>query len=388
MMRRLSLAVLMAILFADSAPAQVQIDPVAGEFQTGVPLTITGSGFGTKEFSSPWLWDDLTGAVYQGLQDGAWIPSREGNSYGFSDTSPDVIDPESYYKNTTGWPAFRTTHPQRRIEGRPVISCEGTGATLFDIGRPHGDQEFLYLDFWYYSTSCRSDPLVGVPGENYNKIFRLSPSTETYNTYGHTSVYPARVSFDRWADDPIGYVVGDTYPTEGEWHHISVWTDGSGNMSGIPGESEGVLQIWTDNQLKIDVHDEGYNTWPVPDDVKGYSFVHAIGIETAGGSSDHSPPDANLWSDIYIDNTLSRVALGDGPTWPQVRHFELQIPRAWQPDAIEVTANLGSFTASDYLWLYVFDAQGNPNPEGVLVQEGDYSLDAPGLPVKPVYVGD
>ncbi len=386
---RLSSVILVTVLIANNAAAQVQITGVDRSFQAGVSVTIDGSGFGTKEFSTPWLWDDLTHESYADLNDGDYIPSRSGNSYGYVDNDglPDVIDPNALYNETAGWPVYRTTHPQQRVPNRAVISCGGRLAVLFDIGRPHGDTEFLYLDFWYYSTSCRSEPPDGVPGYNYNKIFRISPSTESFNTHGHSSIYPGRLSYDRGEGDKA-YVYSSTVPTEGVWTHVAVWTDGSGDMNAVPGESEGILKIWSNNDLKIDVDDQGYKTWPVPDHVKGYSFVHAIGIETAGGNSDHSPPYANLWGDIYMDNTMSRVALGDASTWSQVQHYELQIPQYWQPQTIQVTSNLGSFESADTVWLYVFDANGNVNENGVIV-ETEFSgstPEGPGQPGQPVVV--
>lgn len=383
MFSRVFFLVLATFLIGDIAAAQVQILDYDRDFATGTTITITGSGFGTKEFPTPWLWDDLSHESYANLQDGDWIPTRNGNSSGFSDTTSNVIDPNALHKESHGWLAYRSNHPQQRIPGRAHYSCEGIYATLFDVGRPHGDTEFIYLDYWVYSTSMRSSG----NGADFNKMCRLSPSTESFNTFGHTSFYPGRTSYNAGHDPVDGQLTrrdySDTLPEEGVWTHVAIWTDGSGNLTWVIDESEGIVKTWVNNQLAVDIDDEGWKNPPIPDDVSGFTFIHALGCESSGAY--HGPPEVNLWGDIYVDNTLSRVALGDAPVWTQVSHYEMQIPQEWQPGSIRVTGNLGSFRATDSIWLYVFDAEGVPNETGVLVQTGTDDPEAgPGQPGQPV----
>ena len=328
----------------------------------GQTITISGSDFGSKSIVEPWIWDDLTHSSYQNLNDGDWIPTVQGgSSSGHYSETGQVTDPDALYGHASGWLAYRDSHPQQRVPGRALYSCEGRYATIFDIGRPHGDTERMYLDYWFYSTSART----GGGGDQFNKIFRISPSTSSYNRYGHTSVYPGRLSYSAGASSPDNpgedtrRVYEDIYPVEGEWSHISVWTDGSGGLNGIWGDSNGIVKIWTDNIQKINITDEGYGIVDFPDDVMGFSFLHALGIEGGNSPEGHAGFD-NLWGDIYIDNTLARVVIGDAATWDQVSHFELQIPRTtWSDSSIDITANLGSFTAGESLYLFVIDENGN-----------------------------
>jgi hypothetical protein len=109
---------------------------------------------------------------------------------------------------------------------------------------------------------------------------------------------------------------------------------------------------------------------------------------------DYNQSTANIgtgyFSDIYLDNTMAMIVLGDAARWSDVRHYEMQIPEDWRPDSIQVAGNLGSFTQSDPVWLYVIDASGNVNATGLAV-EADHDtpppLDTPGRPGTPLIDG-
>ena len=62
--------------------------------------------------------------------------------------------------------------------------------------------------------------------------------------------------------------------------------------------------------------------------------------------------------DLYIDDTLSRVEIGNNSVFEDCTHREIQIPTAWAADEITVTVNQGSFAAADTAYLFVVDADG------------------------------
>ncbi len=366
MFRPVSLLLLFALFIAQVASAQVQISDVDRSFQNGVTVEISGSGFGTKDVAAPWVWDDLTHTSYAGLRDGDPIPTRDG---GASD---------ALYKDSSGSVVYDMNHEQQRVPGRAVYSCVGDYGVITEIGRPHGNQEFLYLDYWFYSTSVISVE----PGANYIKIHRVWP-TPSSNLYGHASVYPGRVAYEPGPTNDDGVsAYGPIYPQEGRWYHIAAWYDSSGDMSA--GDSHGIIKYWTDNVQVINVTNNGYRNAPIPADVTGFTHVETLGVESGNGPG-HAGY-TNLWGDIYIDSSQARVALGDADSWSQVRHYELQIPSSWSPDAIQVRSNLGSFDGTSPVWLYVVDPNGNVNSQGLRVDVTVDNLDLPGQPGKPAFV--
>jgi Tol biopolymer transport system component len=67
----------------------------------------------------------------------------------------------------------------------------------------------------------------------------------------------------------------------------------------------------------------------------------------------------SYFSEAYIDNTQARVEIGNGPTWRESNHREIQIPSAWSNNSITITVNQGSFTSGQKVYLYVVDGNGN-----------------------------
>jgi hypothetical protein len=81
----------------------------------------------------------------------------------------------------------------------------------------------------------------------------------------------------------------------------------------------------------------------------------AYGQATAAGFQSY-------YDDVYIDNTLARVEIGDAPDYASATHREIQIPSSWSDGHIEATLHLGSFPATAGLYLYVVDAEGRVSP--------------------------
>ncbi len=80
-----------------------------------------------------------------------------------------------------------------------------------------------------------------------------------------------------------------------------------------------------------------------------------------------TPPSINLWmDDVYIDNTQSRVMIGNASTLAGSTHLELQPPTAWNSNgqSVTITVNQGSFADSATAYLYVINANGNVNING------------------------
>ena len=76
-------------------------------------------------------------------------------------------------------------------------------------------------------------------------------------------------------------------------------------------------------------------------------------------------------SEIYFDITQARIEICDVATWAQREeaHCEIQIPKeTWNDTTVKFTANKGSFTAGEQLYLFVINPYGNVNGEGMGVK--------------------
>jgi hypothetical protein len=67
--------------------------------------------------------------------------------------------------------------------------------------------------------------------------------------------------------------------------------------------------------------------------------------------------------DVYIDDTLARVEIGDAPQWNDCTRRQIQMPTSWTAQAIEITVNLSGM-GDQPVYLYVVDAAGTTNAQG------------------------
>lgn len=76
-------------------------------------------------------------------------------------------------------------------------------------------------------------------------------------------------------------------------------------------------------------------------------------------------------SEIYIDNSLQRIAIGNAGNYSDVTHHEIQRPVRWSDTDIEIAVNLGSLSFDEDLYVYVFDSNGVVNSKGFPLCTGD-----------------
>jgi len=143
---------------------------------------------------------------------------------------------------------------------------------------------------------------------------------------------------------------GQTLP-KNKWVRWEIFADG-----GTPGVTNGSLYLWQDG--KLIKSGTGVQALPV-----GYRWTQIF----LGHYFERDSYGANAlewWDDAYIDNTRARVELSDSATWAGATHREIQISSLWSASDISIALNLGSFSVSDTLYLYVVDADGNVNSAG------------------------
>jgi hypothetical protein len=89
-----------------------------------------------------------------------------------------------------------------------------------------------------------------------------------------------------------------------------------------------------------------------------------------GTLADHDDNACRYFDDVYVDTTLSRVVLGNAPTYTACTKVEPQPPITWAPTNIVVTINLGSFTDDDPVYVFVFDSTNVSNVVGEPIVTG------------------
>jgi hypothetical protein len=87
------------------------------------------------------------------------------------------------------------------------------------------------------------------------------------------------------------------------------------------------------------------------------------------------------FDNLYLDNTWSRVILGDAATLASCTHREIQVPTAWSANAVSISFNPGSFQQGQTAYLYVIDSSNVFNSKGFAVTIGTGSTGSvPGAP--------
>ena len=368
MFNRLPLTMLIAVFLAEPAIAQVQIDSVDLPIENGTTITISGQSFGTKSTAAPLLWDDLSSSAYANLGNGDTIPTQSGSRGHPQDASAPW--PNATVNGDYGNTKYFTSTSGIRVDGRPVYGCTGSKGSVSGISA--APSTLLFVDWWFYTSS-----MTAVGDKNYYKIARIWGEGGT-NAQAFMSVDGGRTAYSDGGEDSSAY--GTLVPSDNEWHHITFIVDSSRGISNNQGE------FWTflNNQRIHHVTDLGAQP-EYPSFNGNFTMVERLGSEP-NNTGAHSGQE-QLWGDIYIDDTLARVVLGDSGSWSSVSHYEMQIPQDWQSDSIQVAGNLGSFSASESVWLYVIDADGNVNQSGfpVATVEGP-PVERPGQPGQPALV--
>jgi hypothetical protein len=115
------------------------------------------------------------------------------------------------------------------------------------------------------------------------------------------------------------------------------------------------------------------------DDSNNMDFVAVVYHGDYNASSGNM--GLEYFDNIYLDNTWSRVILGDASTLSSCTHREIQIPTAWSANSISISFNPGSFQQGQTAYLYVIDSNNVSNSKGSSITIGAGSGGAaPGAP--------
>lgn len=348
----LALAILLAA--CEIAFCQPVITDIEGTWFINDTLTISGSGFGVKNYAPPLLWDAIENiAAYDGLEYGQVIPTGPGYPW---------------RENGSPWTQDVVYGDQdSRVPDRPYYQTQTKGflrgASYLDLDPPQ-----LYINWWFNSTLTRDEWSLAS-----TKINRLIANEQT-------SVVEHNDSYLVWWGQAMAIVQGPTTTendwnfgefVQNEWQHLEMLCDNRG-LSGSMAERGGRVTAWTDG---IAVHDTTYGGFHPVSEIYVLGFDPSITAPYAD--------DIFKFGEVYVDTTQARVILANNQILSSATHTEIQIPQTWDPENITFTVNRGNFSDTANLWIFVFDTNGNHQDLGYPV-EGQITPGQPGMPTRLV----
>ena len=323
-------------LLATYAWAAPNISSVNGTISHNQSVIISGTGFGTKAVPAPVLWDTVDNiASYYGLSDGETIPVGGANPW------------PSPYGNSSGndFVKYNTSDAQRGVSTAQYKATNIRGGYLDGLTWPATN--YAYVSWWWKTDT-------NVSGTNHSsKFLRMSDaSNEVNKTFSWTQMQAIVYSNPNYC--------------------ANVWPSFNGNPN-----NWNFLEAWFDNTnqtftIRVNGTILTSTSWT---SCSSFTFNELWKIGFDGGGV--SPPSITWWmDDIYVDNSFSRVILGNASTYAASTHLEIQIPTVWSNTSVSVKVNTGVFAANQQAYFYVVDADGNVNTNGYPIVIGGGSGDS------------
>lgn len=335
----------------------IEIKSVTGTVSNGSSVVIAGCGFGAKSPAAPLLWDNFDSYTTGGMLPPPWtynVGERTGRDYG-------KISASDKYGSTG-----------KSLVGEWLNHDDWTTDSMYmyQIGETGVSQSTVYYSYnfriVYLTNGVAATGNTRPPG--VVKLGRVNGWPNAYDgdgdlTFSNNMITwsDGATAYEWWvADEPSSF---DFYA----WHRMEMYR----SMPSLPATTDQYGTLWW-------MRDAQYipmsSSAPVTT-----SYVTNGSVRKAGQvwSADHinTPtmwtnvfaPDglgvagvneARIYCDnIYVDNTMARVELGNSATFSACTHREVQIPSAWSPTSVTVTLNTGTF-ANGTAYLFVVDKDG------------------------------
>jgi len=142
----------------------------------------------------------------------------------------------------------------------------------------------------------------------------------------------------------------DIWPNKGTWYSEQIVFKASTTYN----SDDGIFEAWANGKRYHSDHDA---------DLYGQGgniYVLDAGWTDAWWNPGYSPPTVYIYyDDVYIDNTIARVVIGDSSDFGNCTHQEIQIGTTWSDSSITITVNRGSFADGEKVYLFVVDADGS-----------------------------
>jgi len=312
------------------------ISSTRGAVSGGATITISGSSFGSKSPAAPLYFSNFDTDTISGVPDG-WSVSA-GEDY-------------TYVDDTESWSGANSL----RFEIQ-------TGISFVQLLRDLGE----HTKTIYFSTSLLIDKTGTAPDIQF-KAWRYtsSPSGYYYNEeatttsvinnffyyndsyWANTNTY---IRYDGGSEFPVNVGSASDAMVVGEWQRVEQWVIGSSSA----GASDATLGMYRVGRASALQDEDGFVSYD-SDDLNYRYFM----LGETWRNKDYSVSADIYYDDVYIDNTVARVEIGDTPSLIDCTHREIQLPTSWSATEISITVNQGTFIADDSAYLFVVDADGN-----------------------------
>ncbi len=310
--------------------AGVSVSDVTGDLEHNNSVTIAGFNFGTKPTAAPIKWETF---------------DNGGNAGTLLETSQSEW--ESLHDNDGALYSSTTAHSGAlSVYNDPSVHHE------FDTNHltfPTTDK--VFLTYWYMLANGDAGDYAIL------KLCRITSSPDAGGG-GHYNEAGVHILSNQQPSGSSGYMdydPGDGYqgPQAYVSYDVDTWTryDMYAELS-TPGVANG--SFWMRNVTNGDYENLG----AIMNRNAGETFLFdsiLLGLMAANDSGSFQI----YIDDVYVDNTLARVEIGNASTYASCTHREIQIPSAWSATSVTITVNTGSFEDDDSAYLFVINEDGD-----------------------------
>lgn len=347
---------MLGFFWAMVASAAPNVVGVTGAPSHGSQLTISGTGFGTKNPAKPYLWAPFDGSanpsplgiVQSWNLDSMAFSPNEGfaGSGGLKATNSSGIWTAHVIAQGFAWNdwnqkmyLFRRIKQNFDVVNNNEVSPPEINWKILRIWGAN----FTYPDF-YMQVGNGNMTTEGV-----------ADSTAWMDHLGKMDIL--RGTKDVWRLDEIEYRSNSAPAlSDGEFRY---WVGGE-LVTYLP------HRTYVDRYFKLrDASSEGSAPMTM------FFAVHGVKANTT------FPSHYRYWADdVYLDTTWARVMIGNAPTLAASSHREIQIPTAWSSNSITVSVNIRSFPSGVTPYLFVINSVGEVS-NGISLQQGGATLSPP-----------
>jgi hypothetical protein len=348
--------------------AQPVVTGITGTYLHGTEISVSGLAFGTKTTAAPALWEDFNDGEYNGqpITDvlSEWVIGGVGFNTTVAGAAEKALFENSVRYGNRGYSVkVRTPDPiTGNGENKNVACCWPKKWSVGLNGKMYASFKFRFTggDTWY--NECPQQfKVMGIGNAtdvylaftSYPNIPYIYQNT-SFNLY---SYHHPDGQTDNVTNPILGHFTGHKYTVYGDtWISVEVEFTLPSAILAQDGSVKSVAYAdgFTDYKTRT-----GFGIWDetggdITNDFDAIWFRNYMPTLAAGCDTMYT---INT-DDVYVDVSWSRILIGNASTFSACTHKELQIPSAWEPYNITATFNLGTFTSTEGLYLFVVNSDG------------------------------
>ena len=319
--------------------SSITITGISGILTSGSTLTISGSGFGTKNPAKPLVWADFEAGNMNPSPLGQLSTWYDSQNMGYTTSG---CDNGSGCVTATG-------------------SCGAcTIGVFYNSFSSPGQKSYVYKKF-------KMDFAITDTSQNWKQM-RLWPTTGLgYTPDLHFSPGDGTLLVEGLPVPGGGYYIS---PLSAVRFPANTWLSEEFLLKGsTQGNTDGLFEILHNNSLANPPQSYADNFMTSNASYPAYMaywyVVHGVSANSSTWSPAYPAGGIHIWADdIYVDTTWSRVMVCNASTYSACTNLTPQIPSAWSDTSITVTLHQGQLPNLNKMYLYVFDSNGNVNTNG------------------------